>query len=84
MNNEKIQNICKLLDFLGKKEHIFFMSEDEYKKEFNWLFAKETVSYMSGCICLGATVQSRQPCTNTPSLVAILPDIHFRGLRHER
>ena len=47
MNKEKLQNVCKLLDFLGKKEHIFLMSDDEYKKEFNWVFTKETVGYTS-------------------------------------
>ena len=47
MNNQKLQTICKLLDFWGKKEHIFFMSEEEFRKEFDWLFAKEVAGYVS-------------------------------------
>ena len=54
MNNEKIQNICKLLDFLGKKEHIFFMSENEYKKEFNGFLQKKR-----SVICQAASVWER-------------------------
>ena len=44
-----MHSITKMLDFLGKKEHIFFMSKEEYEKEFGFLFQQypksEPVSY---------------------------------------
>lgn len=38
MTIEKIHAITRVLDLAGKSEHIFFMSKNEYAKEFNFLF----------------------------------------------
>ena len=47
MNIEQLNSICILLDLCGKKDHIFFMSEEEYKKEFDWLYPKDAICYGS-------------------------------------
>jgi hypothetical protein len=41
MNQKELHRICVFLDCLDKKEHIFFMSKEEYDKEFDWLFPVE-------------------------------------------
>jgi len=49
MTIEKMHSITKMLDFLGKTEHIFFMSKEEYEKEFDFLYQQypkgDSVSY---------------------------------------
>lgn len=36
----EIHQITKILDLLGKKEHILFMSKDEYESEFDFIFTQ--------------------------------------------
>ena len=37
MTIEKMHSITKMLDLLGKTEHIFFMSKEEFDKEFDFV-----------------------------------------------
>ena len=40
MSIDEIHSITKVLDLLGIKEHIFFMSDEEYRKEFDFIFTQ--------------------------------------------